>query len=99
MLKQEPATNLGTHTLLDNALIEALQERFLGEIIRPSDAGYDDTRTIWNAMIDKYPALIARCTKSDDVIEAVNFARDNNLLLSVRGGGTTWPAVLFATAV
>ncbi len=73
--------------ILDNILIDSLQERFQGEIIRPSDAGYDDARTIWNAMIDKYPALIARCTSSDDVIEAVNFARDNNLLLSVRGSG------------
>ena len=66
--------------MLDNIVVESLQERFQGEIIRPSDAGYDDARTIWNAMIDKYPALIARCTNSDDVIEAVNFARDNNLL-------------------
>ena len=72
---------------LDNILIESLQVRFQGEIIRPSDAGYDDARTIWNAMIDKYPALIARCTNSDDVVKAVNFARDNNLLLSIRGSG------------
>jgi FAD/FMN-containing dehydrogenase len=87
MLIKEFTTKLETHTLLDTSLIEALQERFQGEIIRPSEAGYDDARTIWNAMIDKYPALIARCTNSADVIEAVNFARDNNLLLSVRGGG------------
>ncbi len=87
MLIKESATNLDTHTSLDNTLIKAFQERFRGEIIRPSDAGYDDARTIWNAMIDKYPALIVRCTNSDDVIEAVNFARDNNLLLSVRGSG------------
>ncbi|MCK5644982.1 MAG: FAD-dependent oxidoreductase, partial [Gammaproteobacteria bacterium] len=87
MLVKEFATNLGAHTMLDNTLIEALQERFQGEIIRPSDAGYDDARAIWNAMIDKCPALIARCTNSVDVIEVVNFARDNNLLLSVRGSG------------
>jgi FAD/FMN-containing dehydrogenase len=74
-------------TMLENTLIESLQERFQGEIIRPGDDGYDDARTIWNAMIDKYPALIARCTSSDDVIEAVNYARENNLLLSVRGSG------------
>jgi hypothetical protein len=55
-------------TMLENTLIESLQERFQGEIIRPGDDGYDDARTIWNAMIDKYPALIARCTSSDDVI-------------------------------
>ena len=87
MLIQEFATNLGTHTTLDNTLIDALQERFQGEIILPSDAGYDEARAIWNAMIDKRPALIARCINSDDVIEVVNFARDNNLLLSVRGSG------------
>jgi FAD/FMN-containing dehydrogenase len=68
-------------------LIDSLQERFQGEIVRPSDACYDDARTIWNGMIDKYPALIVRSTNSDDVIEVVNFARDNNLLLSVRGSG------------
>lgn len=87
MSTQKVTTNSGTPTKLDNSLIEALQERFKGEIIRPADAGYDDARAIWNAMIDKHPALIARCTNSDDVIEAVNFARDNNLLLSVRGSG------------
>jgi FAD/FMN-containing dehydrogenase len=73
--------------ILDNILVNSLQERFQGEIIRPSDVGYDEARTIWNAMIDKYPALIARCRNSDDVVRAVNFARDNNLLLSVRGSG------------
>jgi FAD/FMN-containing dehydrogenase len=73
--------------VLDNVLIDSLQERFQGEIIRPADAGYDEARTIWNAMIDKYPALIVRSTSSDDVIEAVNFARENDLLLSVRGSG------------
>jgi FAD/FMN-containing dehydrogenase len=73
--------------ILDNVLVGSLQERFQGELIRPSDAGYDEARTIWNAMIDKYPALIARCKNSDDVVEAVRFARDNHLLLSVRGSG------------
>jgi len=73
--------------VLDNVLIDSLQERSRGEIIRPSDTGYGEARTIWNAMIDRYPALIVRSTSSDDVIEAVNFARDNDLLLSVRGSG------------
>jgi FAD/FMN-containing dehydrogenase len=87
MLIQESAANLGSPTQVDNVLVKALQERFQGEIIRPSDPGYDAARTIWNRMIDRYPALIARCTHRDDVIQAVNFARDNDLLLSVRGGG------------
>jgi FAD/FMN-containing dehydrogenase len=87
MQTKESVTNSGAQTLLDEALIEALQRGFQGEIIRQTDAGYDAARSVWNAMIDKYPALIARCTSSDDVIKAVNFARDNSMLLSVRGSG------------
>ncbi|NNF27317.1 MAG: FAD-dependent oxidoreductase, partial [Gemmatimonadetes bacterium] len=55
------------------------------------DADYDTARTIWNGMHDKRPALIVRAVTSDDVSEAVSFARDNNLLLAVRGGGHSWP--------
>jgi len=73
--------------MLEESLIESLHTRFQGEILRPTDAGYDDARSIWNAMIDKKPALIVRCKNSQDVVEAVNFARENNLLLSVRGSG------------
>jgi FAD/FMN-containing dehydrogenase len=87
MLITESTAQSDTPTLLNSTLVEALQARFQGDIIRPSDAGYDDARTIWNAMIDKYPALIARCKNTDDVIQAVNLARDHNLLLSVRGSG------------
>jgi hypothetical protein len=72
--------------VLDKVLIDSLQERCEGEIIRPADAGYGEARTIWNAMSDRYPALIARSTSSDDVVEAVNFARDNDLLLLVQRG-------------
>ena len=74
-------------TTLDDSLVESFRGRFQGEIVRPSDAGYDDARAVWNAMIDKHPALVARCRSSDDVVEAVNFARDNGLLVSVRGSG------------
>jgi FAD/FMN-containing dehydrogenase len=58
-----------------------------GPLLSPGDEGYDTVRKIWNAMIDKRPALIARCAGVSDVINCVNFARDNNLLVSVRGGG------------
>lgn len=85
MHEQKSASNL--KVALDDAAIEGLQGRFQGEIIRQSDSGYDAARSIWNAMIDKYPALIARCTSSDDVNEAVNFARETGMLLSVRGSG------------
>ncbi len=67
--------------------IQKLKSGLRGELIRPRDAGYDDARKIWNGMIDKPPAMIARCTGAVDVINAVNFARANKLLVAVRGGG------------
>jgi FAD/FMN-containing dehydrogenase len=60
---------------------------FGGEIVRPDDAAYDDTRAVFNGMIDRKPALIARCTSADDVAAAVNAAREQDLPLSVYGGG------------
>jgi len=67
--------------------IEAFQTEFAGAVIRPGDARYEDARRIWNASIDKHPGLIARCTGTADVAAAVNFARSQNLLVAVRGGG------------
>jgi FAD/FMN-containing dehydrogenase len=64
-----------------------LRTRFRGALLRPGDEGYDETRRIWNGAIDRRPALIARCTGADDVVEAVRFARERDLLVSVRGGG------------
>jgi FAD/FMN-containing dehydrogenase len=60
---------------------------FRGELLRPDDDGYDSARRVWNGMIDKRPAVIARCTGVADVVSAVNFARTNGLLVAVRGGG------------
>ena len=67
--------------------ITELKKNFRGEVLLPSDDGYESARKIWNATIDKHPALIVRCTTTSDVVHAVNFARDNGLLLAVRGGG------------
>jgi hypothetical protein len=67
--------------------IEQFQTAFRGQLIRPGDPSYDDARRIWNASIDKYPGLIARCTGVADVIAAVKFARENELLVAVRAGG------------
>ncbi|MCH8002908.1 MAG: FAD-dependent oxidoreductase, partial [Proteobacteria bacterium] len=67
--------------------IAALRARLRGELIRPGDDGYDGARLIWNGMFDKKPALIARCSGTADVIDAVNFARENGMLTAVRGGG------------
>ena len=60
---------------------------FEGELVHPGDAAYDDTRSVFNAMIDRKPALIARCTSADDVVAAVNVAREQSVPLSVYGGG------------
>lgn len=72
---------------LQSTKIDAFKGKFRGEVVSPGDEAYDDARKIWNAMIDKHPALIVRCTTTSDVVLAVNFARDNGLLLAVRGGG------------
>jgi FAD/FMN-containing dehydrogenase len=72
--------------VLDDAAVEAFRERLRAPVIRPGDTTYDDDRKIWNGMIDRRPAAIVKCTGVADVIDAVNFARDNDLLLAVRGG-------------
>src|SRR6266851_741970 len=77
------ATTQRTYDLEASALKASLR----GELIQLGDEGYDAARTVYNGMIDKRPALIARCADVADVIAAVNFARENNLLVSIRGGG------------
>ena len=72
---------------LDPGELNEFKAGFKGEVFVPGDAGYDDARTIWNAMIDKRPAVIARCTGTSDVVQAVNFARDSGLPLAIRSGG------------
>ncbi len=67
--------------------IAALRASLAGELIQPGDDGYDRARLIWNGMFDKRPALIARCSGTADVIDAVNFARENGMLTAVRCGG------------
>jgi FAD/FMN-containing dehydrogenase len=67
--------------------IDELRKIHRGPIMLPGDAGYDDARSIWNAMIDRRPAVIARCLGATDVIACVNHARDQGLPLSIKGGG------------
>jgi FAD/FMN-containing dehydrogenase len=83
----QATTITGGHTILEEVAIQQLKASLRGELILPSDAQYDETRKVWNGMIDKRPALIARCAAVADVIDAVKFARDHDLLVSVRGGG------------
>ncbi|MCL1601488.1 MAG: FAD-binding oxidoreductase [Actinomycetia bacterium] len=72
---------------LSEALIRDFAISLKGSLIGPSDNQYDESRAIWNGMIDRRPALIARCLDSTDVAAAVDFARSNHICLSVRGGG------------
>ena len=67
--------------------LEDLGSQLRGELISPQSAEYEDARKIYNAMIDKKPKLIARCRDVADVIAAVRYGRENNLLIAVRGGG------------
>src|SRR5689334_12943253 len=72
---------------LETLQIEQLSPQFTGELLRQGDSGYDDARLVWNGMFDRHPALIARCRTTQDVVNAVNFARENDLIIAVRGGG------------
>lgn len=73
--------------MLDEATLAEFKASLRGDLIRPEDEGYDEARNVYNAMIDKRPSMIARCADAADVISCVNFARENDLLLAVRGGG------------
>ena len=79
-------TSRGRFDITETAVKE-LKGNIRGELLTSDSPGYDKGRTIWNAMIDKRPALIARCAGAADVIHAVDFARKNDLLVSIRGGG------------
>ncbi len=72
---------------LGEATTRELREALRGEVVLPNDPGYDEARSVWNGMIDRRPALIARCTGTSDVIAAVGFARSEGLEVAVRGGG------------
>jgi hypothetical protein len=73
--------------------IQELRARFRGEVIGPADAGYDAARKVYNAMIDRRPALVIRCADVADVMAGVNLARENKLLLAVRGGAHNGPGL------
>jgi FAD/FMN-containing dehydrogenase len=83
----EIQTRTDQKTILQEPVIEAFEEKLRGQLILPQNEDYDEARAVWNAMIDKKPALIVRCLGVADVIEAVRFARENDLLVAVRGGG------------
>jgi FAD/FMN-containing dehydrogenase len=74
-------------TTTDEMVAAALKDRLRGSLLRPGDAEYDTARAVWNGMIDRSPAMIVRPADTDDVITAVNLARESGLPLAVRGGG------------
>ncbi len=78
-------------TILGQGTVQELREGVRGEVITPTDAGYDQARAVWNGMIDKRPALIVRCAGVADVLAAVQFARSQDLEVAVRGGGHSLP--------
>jgi FAD/FMN-containing dehydrogenase len=74
--------------VLGEATVQELREAVRGEVLLPDDAGYDDAKSVWNGAHDAHaPALVVRCTGAADVIAALGFARSNDLVIAVRGGG------------
>jgi FAD/FMN-containing dehydrogenase len=67
--------------------IESYRATMRGEVLEPSNPSYDESRVVWNGMIDRRPALIARCRNAADVAASVNFARDHGLPIAIRSGG------------
>ena len=72
---------------LGEATVQELRDALRGTLVSPGDVAYDEARSVWNGMIDRRPALIARCAGTSDVIAAVGFARSEGLVVAVRGGG------------
>jgi FAD/FMN-containing dehydrogenase len=83
-------TLAGGETVLPGSSIEGLAANLRGEVLLAGSQDYDRTRRVWNALFDKKPALIARCTGAADVQQAVNFAREHQLLTAVRAGGHSY---------
>jgi len=82
------ATTLDGRTIeLSADQVAGLRARVRGALLVPGDAGYDDARTVWNAMIERRPALAVRCLGVADVLECVRFAREHGLLVCIKGGG------------
>jgi hypothetical protein len=80
------ASEVLTETTIDEEALQGFIQGVRGNVIRPGDPGYDEARAIWNGLIDRKPALIVQPTGAADVVDAVNFAREHELLLSIKGG-------------
>ena len=82
---------------LSDARVSDFEARLRGRLLTAQSPDYDEARSLWNAMIDRRPALIARCAGAADVVEAVRFAGEHALLNSVKSGGHNIPGRRFAT--
>jgi hypothetical protein len=80
-------TNDGRRVDLNPDALDALRARVRGPVLLPGDDGYEDSRTVWNAMIDRRPAAVVRCLGSADVVSCVQFAGEHDLLLCIKVGG------------
>jgi hypothetical protein len=81
----------GAEAVIKSAAVRDFRASLSGTLLASGDEGYEAARHVWNGMIDKHPALIARCANTADVVRAVTFARERELLLAVRGGGHSFP--------
>lgn len=75
----------------DTRAIREFEAHLRGRLVRPDDSDYEQARTVWNGMVDRFPALIVRCAGVSDVVRSVNFARENDIPIAVRGGGHSHP--------
>jgi len=82
-----------TKVALEETAVQELASHLRGALLHPGDVGYEQARAVYNGMINKHPALIARCVDVADVTAAVNFAREHQLTLAVRGGGHSGPGL------
>jgi hypothetical protein len=87
MVDQTIVATHGTPVTLSATKVERFASGLAGRLLRQSDRDYDEARRVWNGMVDKRPALIARCAGTADVVASVRFAREHDLVISVRGGG------------
>jgi FAD/FMN-containing dehydrogenase len=76
-----------SHIAIDDTKVQGFKARLRGKLLTPVDEGYDAARSVWNALIDRRPALIARCADAGDVVTSVQFARANDLVVAIRAGG------------
>jgi hypothetical protein len=88
-------TNFGGAAHVGEAEIVALRAILRGTVCLPGDPGYDAARSVWNAMIDRRPAMIIQAAGAADVIQAVSFARNHRSALAIRGGGHNSPGTPF----